>query len=73
MTMIFLNIIAIPVSIVNYLTGGNYMYLAEKPPVNNPLLVGEHPYYIIGLETISLIYCFILFAIMKLFGRTLRN
>ena len=72
-SMIFLNIIAIPVSIINYLTGGNYMYLAEKPPVNNPLLMGEHPYYIIGLEAISLVYCFVLFIIMKALGKTLRS
>ena len=68
--MIYLNLIAVPVSITNYVTGGNYMYLSKKPPVDNPLLMGEHPYYIIGLEAISLIYCFILFLIMKSLGRT---
>ena len=69
-SMIYLNIIAIPVSAVNYLTDGNYMYLSEKPPVNNPFLVGDHPYYIIGLEIISLAYCFALYLIMKLLGKT---
>ena len=72
-SMVYLNLIAIPVSIVNYFTGGNYMYLAEKPPVNNPFLIGEHPLYIIGLEAVSLIYFFTLYFIMKFLGRTEKN
>ena len=71
-SMAYLNLIAIPVSAVNYFTGGNYMYLAEKPPVDNPFLIGEHPFYIIGLEAISLVYCFGLFLIMNLMGKTKR-
>ncbi len=71
-SMVYLNLIAIPVSTINYFTGGNYMYLAKKPPVDNPFLIGEHPFYIIGLEAVSLVYCFGLFLIMKLMGKTKR-
>ena len=40
----------------NYFLGSNYMYLAEKPMVSNPMVIGEWPWYIIGFEIIGLIH-----------------
>ena len=55
-TGIMLNIFAIPIGLINFLIwdGANYMYLCEKPPVSNPMLIGEWPMYIFSLEIIGL-------------------
>ena len=60
------NMIAIPIGIINWLLNANYMYLQSKPPVNNPLLVGEWPWYILGFEIIAFIFFTILFITMKI-------
>ena len=41
---------------LNFLLDSNYMFLAEKPTANNPFLIGEWPFYIIGLEFIILFH-----------------
>ncbi|MEE2946679.1 MAG: TIGR02206 family membrane protein [Verrucomicrobiota bacterium] len=35
-----------PIAIVNWLTQANYMYLCERPEVDNPLVFGAWPWYI---------------------------
>ena len=67
--MIATNILAIPIGIIDWLTGANYLYLRYKPPVDNPLLIGEWPWYIIGFQVISVVLYSILFLIMKLVGK----
>ena len=65
---LFTNIMLIFVGIVNYFIKSNYMFLCKPPDVNNPLLVGEWPYYLIVLEMIFFIYGYILcipFLIIK--------
>ncbi len=47
--------------VFNYFTGGNYMFLSEKPIVENPLVIGDWPFYILafiaaGLGNILLSY-----------------
>ena len=54
-TFLFLIFMSIPVGIICWITGGNYMYLREVPNVNNPLVFGEWPWYIINLAFIGLI------------------
>tara|TARA_B100000579_G_scaffold49241_1_gene34322 strand:- start:921 stop:1625 length:705 start_codon:yes stop_codon:yes gene_type:complete len=39
---------AIPVGFICWLTGGNYMYLREIPNVDNPLLFGDWPFYMVN-------------------------
>lgn len=61
-TLIFLNFAAFVVIIANHLTGGNYMFLTEKPA--NPSLLdflGPHPWYIVSLEGLALIICLLLY------------
>lgn len=61
-TMIFLNIIIPIVSIGNYMTGGNYMFLAHKLETASLLdVLGPHPYYIISLEIVAFMGCLLLY------------
>ena len=61
--MVITNIFAVFIYPINLVIGGkaNYMYLIDKPPVNNPFLVGEWPYYIMNLETIIILYMGLLY------------
>ena len=44
------------VGLANFMIGSNYMYLTEKPLVNNPMIIGEWPWYILGFEILGLIH-----------------
>ena len=57
----YLQFFVVTVAIIDYLLGANYMYLAVKPVVNNPFLIGEWPYYIIGLELATLLHAFLVY------------
>jgi len=59
---LFTNCMVIVVGIINYFLGSNYMFLCSPPAANNPLLVGEWPYYILVLEIIFFIYGYIIYA-----------
>lgn len=58
-----LNVIAFIVFFVNKLTGGNYMFLAEKP-TNASLIdfLGPYPWYILTLEFVVLFIFLLLYA-----------
>ena len=51
----FLWIMVLPVGLICWITGGNYMLLMEPPEVTNPLVFGEWPWYIINISIIGLI------------------
>ncbi|MDA0986443.1 MAG: TIGR02206 family membrane protein [Bacteroidetes bacterium] len=54
--------LTIPIMIpLNYFLNSNYMYLNEKPLVNNPFIIGDWPYYIIGLEFAGLLHFYLFF------------
>jgi len=40
----------------NWWLDANYMFISQKPNVNNPFIIGEWPYYIIGLEFAVLLH-----------------
>ena len=46
--------------------GANYMYLFMKPAADNPLLIGDWPYYIIFIEIFALINFWLLYQPVKL-------
>ena len=46
----------------NWLLDANYMYLSKKPIVNNPIVIGEWPWYIIGLQLAGLLHFIILYS-----------
>jgi uncharacterized membrane protein YwaF len=45
----------LPVGLICWISGGNYMFLMEPPEVSNPLVFGEWPWYIINISIIGLI------------------
>ena len=45
---------------LNFIINSNYMYLKDKPIVENPLVIGEWPYYILVLELITLLHIYII-------------
>ena len=67
-TAIMLNIFGIPIALINWLIGdgANYMYLCTKPPVENILLIGEWPFYILAMEVIGFMIFLILLVPFKI-------
>jgi len=63
------NILLVFIGTINYFLGSNYMFLCKAPNVENPLLVGEWPYYLLVLEVIFIIYGYIILLPFKLFER----
>jgi len=51
----------------NFILEANYMYLTDKPLVNNPMIVGEWPWYIFGFEILGLLHIYIFYRGYKLF------
>jgi hypothetical integral membrane protein (TIGR02206 family) len=46
---------------INWALSANYMYLCIKPIAKNPFLIGEWPWYIIGIELAALLHFFIVY------------
>tara|TARA_B110000459_G_scaffold198120_1_gene242583 strand:+ start:4049 stop:4774 length:726 start_codon:yes stop_codon:yes gene_type:complete len=57
-SFLILNILIVIIMPLNFYLGSNYMYLSEPPQVNNPLLIGQWPYYLLWLE----VFVFLLMA-----------
>ncbi|MBC90694.1 MAG: TIGR02206 family membrane protein [Flavobacteriaceae bacterium] len=64
-TILNLNLLMIVLMPINYLIKSNYMYLNKPPEVNNPLIIGEWPYYLIYFEVFILILFFMTFWIFR--------
>ncbi len=54
--ILFCQVLILSIGASNYLIGSNYMYLAERPMVNNPMVIGEWPWYILGFEFIGIVH-----------------
>ena len=67
-TFLFLNIIIIPVGIINYFLNANYMFICQPPNVQSSFIIGEWPYYLLYLEGIYIIYIFILYLPFPVVG-----
>jgi hypothetical integral membrane protein (TIGR02206 family) len=52
---------------LNFLLASNYMFLKSRPLVNNPLLIGEWPIYIVFLELIMVAHIFIIHKLAPTF------
>jgi hypothetical integral membrane protein (TIGR02206 family) len=57
------------VGTINHFTGGNYMYLCQKPIAENPLLFGEWPWYIMGFQVAGIIHFWLIYILMKKLGK----
>lgn len=60
-SFLFINIIIIPVGLINYILNANYMFICQPPNVNSPFFIGKWPYYLLYLEVIYFIYILILY------------
>jgi len=58
-------VLLIVIHFVNILLGSNYIYTRVKPIVDNPLIVGEWPYYYIGFEVIGIINIMLFYFIFR--------
>ena len=65
-TFVILNILLAFIMPFNFIVGGNYMYLAEPPQVNNPLIIGEWPYYVIWFELFVILLLVLLYYLSKI-------
>ena len=61
--VIYLNMVLAFVMPLNFQIDSNYMYLAYPPNVNNPLILGEWPYYILYWEFIIVIFTYTTYVI----------
>lgn len=50
---------------INWLLGSNYMFIAQKPNAQNPLIIGDWPWYIVGLEFVVLAHFFAFYHIHR--------
>ncbi len=57
------------IGLVNWLIGANYMFLAQKPDAQNPLIIGDWPYYIIGLEVVVAVHFFVFYHIHRVLAQ----
>lgn len=58
--------------IFNFITGSNYMYLSNPPIVNNPLIMGEWPWYILVFEVLAFLH-FLFFYLIFDFSAFIKN
>lgn len=61
-TLLYLNLLLIPIGLINAITGGNYMFVARKPADPSLLdLLGPWPWYLLSMEAAALIIFIILY------------
>ena len=59
---VFGNVYMLLVSLVNWLLGSNYMFIARKPDTPSLIdVLGPWPWYILSLEGIALVVCLLLY------------
>lgn len=64
-TFILLNILMLFIMPLDFLIDANYMYLAQPPEIDNPLVIGKWPYYLINLEFIVVILFYLTYILFK--------
>lgn len=50
---------------INYISNSNYMYLCQKPLAENPLVIGDWPWYVCILMLAGLIHFLLVYLIYK--------
>lgn len=61
----------IGIGFFNYFIGANYMYLCQKPIAENPFVIGDWPWYVLGLELAGLLHFYLVYFILKRTGNVL--
>jgi hypothetical integral membrane protein (TIGR02206 family) len=62
---LYSQILLITVGIIDKLIGANYMYALEPPVVDNPLVIGKWPWYILGFEVAGIFHFFLLYFFFR--------
>ena len=62
---IAVNVLMIIIMPLDFLIDANYMYLAQPPEIDNPLVIGKWPYYLINLEFIVATLFFLTYLLFK--------
>ena len=65
-SFLILNILLAIIMPLNFYLGSNYMYLAEAPQAENPLIIGVWPYYLLWFELFVIIIMAILYGLSTL-------
>lgn len=61
-TLINLNLLLIPIACIDWLTGGNYLFIRNKPAGASLFdLLGPWPWYIVSLEGVAVVSFFLLY------------
>jgi len=60
-----LNILMAIIMPINFLLDSNYMYVNAPPEVDNPLVIGDWPYYIFLWEIFILIIAYMVYSISR--------
>lgn len=72
--MLFLNVLLVVVGGINYITGGNYMFLAHKPETASLLdVLGPYPWYLLSLEAVAFGMFIVLYLPFLIAGWLLRG
>ncbi|NEZ43505.1 TIGR02206 family membrane protein [Paenibacillus alvei] len=72
--MLFLNVLLVVVGGINYITGGNYMFLAHKPETASLLdVLGPYPWYLLSLEAVAFGMFIVLYLPFLIAGRLHRS
>ena len=72
-SFIIINVLLIFIMPLNFYLGSNYMYLAEPPQANNPLIIGVWPYYLLWFEVFIVVLMFIFYKLSILRFNINRN
>lgn len=59
------NVVLAIVFVFDWAFDANYIYLMEKPAVDNPLLVGPWPWYILGVEIAGFVHIILFYWIFR--------
>lgn len=60
-TFFFTQLVAIVIGCFNFIFGSNYMYLTFPPIANNPLIIGDWPWYIAMFEVLAILHFYFLY------------
>ncbi len=65
-SFVILNVLLLFIMPLNFYLGSNYMYLAAPPQVENPLVIGAWPYYLLWFELFVLILMSVFYGLSTL-------
>lgn len=58
-------VLIVIVYVIDKILGANYMYLISKPFANNPLVIGDWPWYLLVFELAALVHVYIVYLIFR--------